>query len=123
MKAWKLVIFLVVLAIVVVFAGFNIDHKSDISFVFYEMKDVPIFLSLFIAFIAGAFVMLPFVFARGRKKTRKLEPQPTETKEKEQEQEQTKGKDSKKQKKQKKQNTHAEKNEETETGKQKNESS
>jgi|ABPT01.1.fsa_nt_gi uncharacterized integral membrane protein len=68
MKPWKLIIFLVILAVFVLFAGFNISHTSTISFGFYKFEDIPIFVSLFIAFILGAFVMLPFVIFSGRKK-------------------------------------------------------
>jgi uncharacterized integral membrane protein len=65
---WKMIFFLVVLAFVVFFAGFNITNVSDISFGFYTIVDVPIFISLFIAFIVGAVVMLPFVTKSGRAK-------------------------------------------------------
>ena len=58
---WKMIFFLAILAVVVFFAGFNITNVSDISFGFYEVIDVPIFISLFIAFFAGALVMIPFV--------------------------------------------------------------
>ena len=58
---WRMIFFLVVLAFVVFFAGFNITNVSDISFGFYTIIDVPIFISLFIAFIVGALVMIPFV--------------------------------------------------------------
>lgn len=68
MKPWKLVIFLIILAFVVFFAGFNITNVSTISFGFYKIEDVPIFISLFVAFLLGAFVMLPFTFRRGKKK-------------------------------------------------------
>ena len=63
---WKMIFFLAVLAFVVFFAGFNITNVSDISFGLYTLIDVPIFISLFIAFIAGALVMIPFV-VRSRK--------------------------------------------------------
>jgi len=58
---WKMIFFLVVLAVVVFFAGFNITNVSDISFGFHKFVDVPIFVSLSIAFIAGALIMLPFM--------------------------------------------------------------
>ena len=58
---WKMIFFLAILAVVVFFAGFNITNVSDISFGFYTAPDVPIFISLFIAFMAGALIMIPFV--------------------------------------------------------------
>ncbi len=56
-----MVFFLIVLAVVVFFAGFNITNVSDISFGFYTAIDVPIFISLFVAFVVGTLVMIPFV--------------------------------------------------------------
>ena len=73
-----MIFFLVILAIVVFFAGFNITNVSDISFGFYTIVDVPIFISIFIAFIAGALVMIPFIARKkkikpGKKKTEALQ--------------------------------------------------
>ena len=65
---WKLVFFLLILAIVVFFAGFNTANVSDVSFGFYTIKGVPIFISLFVAFLSGALLSLPFVI--GKKKIR-----------------------------------------------------
>lgn len=68
----RLIGFLVVLTVVVLFAGFNITNVSDISFGFYTLTKVPVFLSLFIAFLVGTFVMLPFAF---RKRNTKVRPE------------------------------------------------
>ena len=57
---WRLIAFLIVLTLVVLFAGFNITNESDISFGFYTLTKVPVFLSLFIAFLLGTFLVLPF---------------------------------------------------------------
>ena len=69
---WKFLGFLVVLGLFVIFAGINIENTSDISFGFVVINDVPIFLSLSLAFILGAILMLPFslnkYFKKGRKK-------------------------------------------------------
>lgn len=68
---WRLVAFLIVLTIVVLFAGFNITNVSDISFGFYTVQKVPVFLSLFVAFLLGAVLVLPFaVRTRNAKGTR-----------------------------------------------------
>lgn len=73
----RLIAFLVVLTLVVLFAGFNITNVSDISFGFYTLTKVPVFLSLFIAFLLGTFLMLPFAFRKrntkvGAKKSREM---------------------------------------------------
>lgn len=61
---WRLIAFLIVLTIVVLFAGFNISNVSDISFGFYTLTKVPVFLSLFISFLLGTFLVLPFAFKK-----------------------------------------------------------
>jgi len=68
MKPVKLIIFLIILGIIVFFIGFNLTNVSDISFGFHTFADVPIFISLFIAFAAGVVVMLPFCLTKKRKK-------------------------------------------------------
>lgn len=73
MIPWKLIIFLIIFTIVVLFAGFNIGPENrtrTISFIFTEVHDVPVFLSIFISFIAGAIIIIPFTL-RKRVKDRK----------------------------------------------------
>lgn len=72
MVPWKLVLFLILMTIFVVFAGFNVRNVSDISVGFATIKDVPIFLSLFIAFLAGAFFSLPFALGKRKAKEKKM---------------------------------------------------
>ncbi len=79
---WRLVLFLFFLAIFVLFAGFNIGNDSDISFVFYTVHKVPIFVSLFVAFLLGALIVLPFSIGRskrGRSKKALSEPKSKKT--------------------------------------------
>lgn len=64
---WRLITFLIVLTLVVLFAGFN-TTGVPISFGFYTLPSVPVFLSLIIAFLAGTFVMLPFAVKRRKAK-------------------------------------------------------
>ena len=56
---WKLLFFIIVLALVVTFVGLNVGNTSDISFGFHSFSDVPIFISLFAAFLLGVLVTLP----------------------------------------------------------------
>jgi uncharacterized integral membrane protein len=65
---WRLVTFLIVLTIVVLFAGFNITNVADISFGFYTLKNVPVFVSLFVAFLFGTFLVLPFAVRKRKAK-------------------------------------------------------
>lgn len=69
---WRLIAFLVVLALVVAFVGFNIQNTASISFGFYTLEAVPVFLSLFAAFFLGVLVMLPFTLGKRRRKGKQV---------------------------------------------------
>ncbi|HUX49357.1 MAG TPA: hypothetical protein VMW73_01085 [Spirochaetia bacterium] len=64
---WRLILFLIALALFVLFAAFNAGNSTDISVVFYTFTKVPIFISLFLAFLLGALVVLPYSFRHGRR--------------------------------------------------------
>ena len=67
---WKFVTVLVILGLILSFVAFNVNNTSDISFGVYRAENVPIFLSLFIAFFLGFLVTLPFALSSSSKKTR-----------------------------------------------------
>ena len=70
---FKLIFFLIGLAIAIVFSALNIGNTTDISFGFRVLEDIPVFLSIFSAFLAGAVFTMPFAFhvSRGNKKASK----------------------------------------------------
>ena len=70
---FKLVFFLIGLAVAIIFSALNIGNTSDISFGFKTLNDIPVFLSLAIAFFAGAIFTLPFAFyvSIGKRKAKK----------------------------------------------------
>jgi uncharacterized integral membrane protein len=70
---WKTLLFLFALSVVVVFAALNMHHTTNISFGFHEFTAVPIFVSLFVAFLAGNLFMVPLLF---RKKLKKIPKSP-----------------------------------------------
>lgn len=61
---WRMTLTLIFIAVIVFFAAFNINNATDISFGFYTFKQVPIFVSLFIAFLCGAVFVLPVCIRR-----------------------------------------------------------
>jgi uncharacterized integral membrane protein len=64
---WKLIGFLILMTVLVLFAGFNLSNVSDISFGLFTLHQVPVFFSLYVAFLFGALVALIGVLAsRGR---------------------------------------------------------
>ncbi len=69
---WKLILSLIVMTLLIIFAGLNLENKSNISFGFSEISDVPIFISLFFAFLCGIIVTVPFIFIQKRKVRKKL---------------------------------------------------
>ena len=66
----RLILVIVIFAFFLVFIGFNLPHKCDISFGFKTYKDVPVFLSALFSFVLGMIFTVPLVFSigRGRKK-------------------------------------------------------
>lgn len=69
---WKFLVFLVFLAIVILFAGINVANSSDINLGFYSFEDVPIFVALGSAYMLGALSILPFALTKAFSKRRKL---------------------------------------------------
>jgi uncharacterized integral membrane protein len=75
---WRMILLLVIIVLVALFSGFNLT-PVEISLGFYVQEDVPLFLALIGAFIAGAVVMIPFtLFAKRAKKNKALKEPPKE---------------------------------------------
>lgn len=67
---WKLVFYLIVLAIVLTFVGLNLGNTADISLGFVEFEQVPVFMGLFVAFFLGVAVAVPISVSSTSRKTR-----------------------------------------------------
>ena len=64
---WRMIRFLLIMSIVILFIGLNAGHSSNISFWFggkADFNDVPIFVSLFGAYVLGAVSVIPFAVNR-----------------------------------------------------------
>ena len=68
---WKLIAFLAILVAITFFIGFNLDNRCDVSFVFYQYENVPIFVILLVAYLAGAISVLPFLIVHRSRVARK----------------------------------------------------
>jgi len=70
---FKLIFFLVGLAVAIVFSALNIGNAADISFGFKILKDAPVFLVILTSFLAGSVFTLPFAFfvSLNKKKVKK----------------------------------------------------
>lgn len=68
-----MLLFLIVLALLVALAAANLENRASFSFVLrgLQLNDVPVFLALLAAFIAGALTMLPFTIGRRHPHARK----------------------------------------------------
>ena len=62
---------IILLILVTIFAGVNLDNKCDITFIFYTFKQVPVFMTVIVSFAIGAILMLPFTLGRRRKRAQK----------------------------------------------------
>jgi uncharacterized integral membrane protein len=65
---WRLIGFILLFGIFLVFIAFNLGNKCDINFGFRVFREVPVFLTAFASFILGMFCAVPFVFSFRRKK-------------------------------------------------------
>lgn len=63
----KLVLVILLILVQAIFAGLNMRNVSDISVGFRVFKEVPVFITIAISFVAGAFVAAPLVFIAKRK--------------------------------------------------------
>lgn len=65
--------YIVIAAILILFIAVNLNHTSDISFVFITLEDVPVFFTVFISILIGVLVTLPMTLTvrKGKKKTKK----------------------------------------------------
>ena len=68
---WRLIGILVILALFLIFSGFNV-HKVNIYFGPFTLADVPLFVVIVFTFILGAITALPFSIIKSYKKKKKL---------------------------------------------------
>jgi len=69
---WRLIEFIILFAILFLFIIFNLENKCDINCGFIQLKDVPVFLTVFSSFFVGMFCTLPFIFASKARKKAKI---------------------------------------------------
>ncbi|MDR2110759.1 MAG: hypothetical protein LBP32_05575 [Spirochaetaceae bacterium] len=68
---WRLVGFIILLGMVLVFIGVNLENSCDISFWFnVTIPGVPIYLTIFASFVLGMLCSLPLVVSSRFKKTK-----------------------------------------------------
>ena len=65
---WRLIIFIIIFAVFLVFITFNLENKCDISFGIVSIKEVPVFVTVFTSFAMGLLCALPLVIHIKKKK-------------------------------------------------------
>lgn len=75
---FRLIGTIILLILVTIFAGVNLDNKCDITFIFYTFEKVPVFMTVIVSFAIGVLLMMPFTLGRKKKKNQKpvVQPQP-----------------------------------------------
>jgi len=71
---WRLIQFIIVFAVFLLFIVFNLGNKCDINFGFTKFSDVPVFLTAFLSFITGMLCAFPFILGFKSRKKDKAPP-------------------------------------------------
>ena len=66
----RLIVVIIVFAVFLAFIVLNLDNRCDISLGLKTFKDIPVFLSALVSFVAGMLFAAPLVFSlhKGKKK-------------------------------------------------------
>jgi uncharacterized integral membrane protein len=70
---WKLIAFIALLIIFVIFSGLNV-HEVQVNFGIFSISEVPLFVLLITSFILGTVVTIPFMIVSEKNKIKKTKP-------------------------------------------------
>jgi uncharacterized oligopeptide transporter (OPT) family protein len=88
---WKLIFYLIIVGLILVFVGLNLGNTTDISLGFITYEGVPVFMGLFVAFFLGVAVSIPVAVQSSSRKTRKRSQRKQERAERKQLREENRG--------------------------------
>lgn len=72
---WKLLAFIIAMTLVLVFIGFNLENRCDVSLAFYTFTNVPVVITILASFLLGLLLAFPLSFGRkSGKRTGKVKP-------------------------------------------------
>lgn len=73
---WRLILFAIFLVLLVCFVGVNLNNTCAVSLIFVTYQDVPVYISILIAFALGILIMIPFTFGKSARpeRTEKVKP-------------------------------------------------
>ncbi|GHU84039.1 hypothetical protein FACS189473_0170 [Spirochaetia bacterium] len=67
---WRFIGFIILFGIFLLFTGFNLKNKCDISFIFATIPDVPVFFTAFASFVLGLICSIPIAVGIRLRKSR-----------------------------------------------------
>ena len=70
----RLIVFILICSIFLVFIVFNLENKSDISFGFMTFEEIPVFVIVFSAFLFGMLFAVPFAVSFGKNRKNPAQP-------------------------------------------------
>lgn len=77
---FRLFFLALVIVLLVVFIGFNIENRCNVSFVFHTLEDVPVVVTILSSFALGLVAALPFVLRRRNRVSAPKQPRGRRTK-------------------------------------------
>jgi len=69
----RLIQIIIVFAIILLFIVFNLNNKCNISIIFKEIHEVPVFVIVFFSFVFGMISTFPFFLSHQFRKKRETE--------------------------------------------------
>ena len=69
----RLIQIIIIFTIILLFIVFNLDNKCNISIIFKNIEQVPVFLVVFFSFILGMLCTFPFFIIHNLRKKREIE--------------------------------------------------
>lgn len=68
---WKLIFYLIIIGLILVFIGLNLGNTTDISLGFVTFQGVPVFMGLFVSFFFGVLITIPVAVQSSSRKTQR----------------------------------------------------
>lgn len=65
---WKTIVYIILAVFLVFFIVVNLQNTSNISFIFFTIHDVPVFLTVFVSILLGSLLMLPLFIKNSKKR-------------------------------------------------------
>jgi len=61
---WKTILIIFISAIFILFIAFNVENNTSISFIFFTVSSVPVYLIVFFSTLLGALCMVPVLIKK-----------------------------------------------------------